>query len=51
MNTISEPGQAAQARGAIRAAVASGAIPATRLDDAAARVLELKRKLGLLKTG
>ena len=27
----------------------SGAIPATRLDDAAARVLELKRKLGLLK--
>ena len=49
MVTISEPGQAAQARGAIRAAVASGAIPATRLDDAAARVLELKRKLGLLK--
>lgn len=49
MVTISEPRQADQARAAIRAAVASGAIPATRLADAAARVLELKRRLGLLK--
>jgi beta-N-acetylhexosaminidase len=49
MVTISDPAQAAQANKAIRAAVASGGIPATRLDDAAARVLELKRKLGLLR--
>jgi beta-N-acetylhexosaminidase len=49
MVTISDSGQAAGARDAIRAAVASGAIPSIRLDDAAARVLELKRKLGLLK--
>ena len=51
MVTISNPTQAAQANEAIRAAVASGGIPATRLDDAAARVLELKRKLGLLRKG
>jgi beta-N-acetylhexosaminidase len=51
MVTISDPTQAAQANAAIRAAVETGGIPATRLDDAAARVLELKRKLGLLPKG
>jgi len=51
MVTISDPAQAAEAGKAIRRAVASGAIPAARLDEAAARVLELKRKLGLLRKG
>ncbi len=38
-----------QARGAIRAGGRAGSDPGDRLDEAVARVLELKRKLGLLK--
>jgi beta-N-acetylhexosaminidase len=48
MVTISDPAAADRANAAIRAAVASGAIPAARIDEAAIRVLELKRKLELL---
>jgi beta-N-acetylhexosaminidase len=45
---ISDPRQAAQAREALVAAARSGALPADRLDEAVARVLTLKKRLGLL---
>jgi beta-N-acetylhexosaminidase len=48
---VSDPGVAAKTRGALLKAVRSGAIPTDRLDEAVARVLTLKRRLGLLARG
>lgn len=48
MVQVSDPAQAARARGAIARAARRGSIPAQRLDQAVARVLSLKRHLGLL---
>jgi beta-N-acetylhexosaminidase len=48
MVVISDPGEAEKARETIQKAVKDGSIPADRLDQAVARVLELKRRLGLL---
>jgi beta-N-acetylhexosaminidase len=45
---VDDPAQAALARQTVLAAVRSGGIPEARLDEAVARVLELKRKQGLL---
>jgi beta-N-acetylhexosaminidase len=45
---VSDPGQARQARAALLGAARSGAVPADRLEEAVARVLELKKRLGLL---
>jgi beta-N-acetylhexosaminidase len=46
---IDEPGDERGVRAALLRAVAGGAIPEQRLADAAARVLDLKRRIGLLK--
>jgi beta-N-acetylhexosaminidase len=46
---IDSPDQQDAARAALRRAAKSGGIPAERLDEAAGRVLELKRSLGLLR--
>lgn len=48
MVVVDAPGQAAAARKAILGAARSGGIPPARLDQAIARVLELKQRLGLL---
>ena len=45
---VDEPAQAGQARRAIVRALEEGGISEQRLDDAAARVLKLKKQLGLL---
>jgi beta-N-acetylhexosaminidase len=45
---VSDPGDAAAARASLLKAVGSGQFSQQRLDDAVARVLELKRKAGLL---
>jgi beta-N-acetylhexosaminidase len=46
---IVDPRRQRGVRAALAQAVATGAIPRERLADAAARVLELKRRIGLLK--
>jgi beta-N-acetylhexosaminidase len=48
MVVVSDPAEADAARKAIEKAARDGSVPADRLDEAVARVLELKRKLGLL---
>lgn len=48
MIQVSDPAEAAAARRSLTAAAREGSIPAERLDQAVARVLSLKRKLGLL---
>jgi beta-N-acetylhexosaminidase len=48
---IDDPAQAKQAREALLEAARSGALPPERLDQAAARVLKLKRELGMLGGG
>jgi beta-N-acetylhexosaminidase len=48
---VSAPGAAAKARAGLLKAVQSGAVPEERLDEAAGRVLTLKRRLGLLPGG
>jgi beta-N-acetylhexosaminidase len=50
MTVIGDPAQADQARGALLAAARSGQIPKDRLDQAVARVLTLKLRLGLLSS-
>jgi beta-N-acetylhexosaminidase len=45
---ISDPADAAAARAALLSAVRAGGVPKERIDDAVGRVLELKRRLGLL---
>jgi len=45
---VDDPAEAEQTRAAILAAANSGALPPSRLDQAASRVLELKRNMGLL---
>ena len=45
---VGDPAQAAKARAAILAAAKEGTLPQERLDEAAARVLALKKQLGLL---
>lgn len=46
---IGDPGDVPHARAALLRALATGAIPQQRLADAAARVLDLKRRIGLLR--
>lgn len=46
---VTDPAQARAARAAISAAARDGSLSPARLDEAAARVLELKRRLGLLR--
>jgi len=48
---IDSPEDQAGVRGALLQAVATGEIPESRLEEAAGRVLELKRRLGLLERG
>ena len=48
MVVVSDPAQAAQARQAVLDAASSAALSRARLDEAVARVLTLKRRLGLL---
>jgi len=48
MVQVGDPGSVEPTLRALKAAVAAGEISAQRLDDAAARVLELKRRLGLV---
>jgi beta-glucosidase-like glycosyl hydrolase len=47
MALVSDPGQAAAARKAILRSARSEGLPAARLDQAVARVITLKQKLGL----
>jgi beta-N-acetylhexosaminidase len=49
MVQIDAPGEEAGVRDAIVRAVASGSLPEDRLREAASRVLELKRRIGLLR--
>jgi beta-N-acetylhexosaminidase len=51
MVLVSDPLDAKRTRGALAEAVKDGGIPSERIDEAVARVLELKRKLGLLPGG
>jgi beta-N-acetylhexosaminidase len=51
MVQVDDPRDQRGVRPALLRAVATGAIPQSRLAEAAARVLELKRQLGLLKGG
>ena len=48
MVQISDPDEAGEARKVLEKAARDGSVPADRLDQAVARVLELKRRLGLL---
>ena len=45
---VSDPAEAAQVRTALAAAVSSGDVPEERVNEAVARVLTLKRRLGVL---
>ena len=49
MVQIDDPRDQRGVRAALLRAVATGAIPQQRLADAAARVLDLKRRIGLLR--